>query len=48
MNINTKVSLFDTYVSSIVHYDYELWGQHPASDLESIHIDFCKKFLCVK
>lgn len=48
LNVNTKLSLFDTYIGSIVHYGCELWGQHPASELESIHLDFCKKLLCVK
>lgn len=39
LNVNTKLSLFDTYIGSIVYYSRELWEQHPASDLESKHLD---------
>ena len=48
LNVNTKLSLFDTYVGSIANYGCEVWGSHPAKDIEKVHLDFCKKILGVK
>ena len=39
----TKLSLFDTYISSIANYGCEIWGLHPAHELERVHLDFCKQ-----
>ena len=47
-NYATLLSLFDTYVSSILCYGSEIWGFHKAQDVEKIHIDFCKRILNVK
>ena len=43
LNVNTKLSLFDTYVGSVANYGCEVWGLHPAKDIEKVHLDFCKK-----
>ena len=48
LNVNTKLSLFDTYVGSVANYGCEVWGLHPAKDIEKVHLDFCKKILGVK
>ena len=48
LNVSTKLSLFDTYISSIANYGCEIWGLHPAHELERVHLDFCKQVLSVK
>ena len=47
LNVETKLYLFDTYVSSILSYSCEIWGYHSAIDIEKVHIDFCKRVLGV-
>jgi hypothetical protein len=47
-NIETKCSVFDTYVNSILCYAAEIWGFHKALDVEKVHISFCKNVLGVK
>lgn len=42
----TKVSLFDTYISSILSYGCEIWGFYNASHVEKLNTDFCKRLLC--
>ena len=43
LNVNTKLSLFDTYVGSVANYGCEVWGLHPAKDIKKVYLDFCKK-----
>ena len=43
LNVNTKLSLFDTYVGSVANYGCEVLGLHPAKDIEKVHLDFCEK-----
>ena len=47
-NHMTLLSLFDTYISSVLCYGSEIWGFHKAPDVEKVHIDFCKRILNVK
>ena len=47
-NIESKCSVFDTYVNSILNYGCEIWGFHKAKDVEKIHMSFCKNTLGVK
>ena len=47
-NIETKCSVFDTYVNSILSYASEVWGFHKGSDIEKVHLMFCKRILGVK
>ena len=47
-NVATKLSMFDTYVKSILSYGSEIWGFHKAPDVEKVHLMFCKKLLGVK
>lgn len=40
--------LFDAFVSSILNYSCEVWGNVKSKDLERIHLKFCKRMLNVK
>ena len=46
--ISQKLKLFDSLVSPVLNYAAEIWGHHPAPDVESIHSKFCRKLLCVR
>ncbi|XP_033745472.1 uncharacterized protein LOC117330985 [Pecten maximus] len=48
LNAETKLSLFDTYVSCILNYCCEVWGHHPAPKIEAVHLLFLKGLLNVK
>ena len=48
LNVFTNLSLFDTYVNSVLSYACEIWGHHPAPDIEKIHVKYCKRLLSVK
>ena len=47
-NVSTLLSLFDIYVSPILHYCSELWGYIKAQDMERVHTMFLKRLLGVK
>jgi len=40
--------LFDTFISSILKYECEIWGFGKNKELERIHLKFCKTLLNVK
>ena len=42
-NIETMLSVFDTYVNTVLSYGSEVWGFHPGQDVEKIHLLFCKQ-----
>ena len=42
------LSLFDTYVTSIVNYGCEIWGYHKGSDIETLHLYYLKRILKVR
>ena len=44
-NIETMLSVFDTYFNTVLSYGSEVWGFHPGRDVEKIHLLFCKKLL---
>ena len=46
-NVETKCSVFDMYVGSVLTYGSEIWGFHKAPDVEKVHINFCKNVLGV-
>ena len=48
LNVETKLQVFDTYVSSVLNYGCEVWGFNMAKDVEKIHTDFCKRILKVR
>ena len=47
-NIETLLSLFDTYVTSIWNYGCDVWGYHTAPDIEKVHLYFLKRILKVR
>ena len=48
LNTESKLSVFDTYVSSVLNYGSEIWGFHNAKDIETVHTKYCKQILKVK
>jgi hypothetical protein len=48
LNVITQFLLFGTYIGSLANYCCEVWGSHPANDLENVNLNFCKKVLGVK
>jgi hypothetical protein len=48
LNKETVLSLFDSYVSSIFNYGSEVWGANKGTNIEKVHMDFCKRLLGVK
>ena len=40
--------LFDKFVSPVLNYGSEVWGFHPGTDIETVHLKFCKRQLQVK
>ena len=48
MDIKTKLSLFDAMVVPILLYCSEVWGIYNFTDVDKIHIRFCKNILGVK
>ena len=47
-NHHTLLSLFDTYISSVLCYGCEIWGFHNTPDIEKVHVNYCKRILKVK
>ena len=48
LNFNTLLSLFDTYIGSILSYGSEVWGAYKAPAIERVHLHYCKNILHVK
>ena len=48
VNCKTMSGLFDTYVSSILYYSCEVWGFNKGTEVEKLHLEFCKRLLGVK
>ena len=48
LNVETRLHVFDTYVSSVLNYGCEVWGFNMAKEVEKIQTDFCKRILKVK
>ena len=48
LNAETLLSLFDTYIGSILNYGCEVWGFNKANSHEIIHMQFFKRILGVK
>jgi len=36
-SLKQKCKLFDSSVSSILNYSFEIWGYHKAPDIEVLH-----------
>ena len=48
LNVSEKIKLFDPMILPILTYGSEIWGFHPAPDIERVHLKFLKHILCVK
>ena len=48
LNVETKLYLFDCYISPVLFYGSEIWGFHNATEVEKLHLEFCKNVLKVK
>ena len=48
LNHTTRLFLFDCYISCVINYASEIWETQKGQILENLHLDFCKKLLCVK
>ena len=38
LNVETMISLFDTYFAGILKYGCEVWGSHNVNDVEKVDI----------
>ena len=48
LNVNEKIKLFDSLVSSVLNYASEVWGYDDCKDIEIVHNKFCRYLLGVK
>ena len=48
LNVNEKIKLFDSLVSSVLNYASEVWGYEDCKDIEIVHNKFCRYLLGVK
>ena len=48
LNVSEKIKLFDAIILPILTYGSEIWGFHPAPEIERVHLKFLKQILCVK
>ena len=48
LNTETMLSLFDTYVGSVLNYGYEIWNFHNGKDVEKVQLQYLKTLLGVK
>ena len=48
LNTETMLSLFDTYVGSVLNYGCEIWGFQNGRDLEKVQLKYLKTLLGVK
>ena len=48
LNVETLISLYDTYVASILNYGCEVWDSHSANNVEKVHLEYIKSILGVR
>ena len=48
VSVSHRLDLFDKLVSPILNYASEVWGFNQGDAIEKIHMQFCKRVLCVK
>jgi hypothetical protein len=48
LDVKTKLTLFDSLVVPILLYGSEVWGVSATSEVDKLHIKFCKRILGVK
>ena len=40
LNVETSLSLFDTYIGIFLQYASEIWGNHRCNCVEKVQLDF--------
>jgi hypothetical protein len=48
LTVDKQCYLFDTMVLPVLNYGAEIWGFHPAENIDRLHYQFCKRILHVK
>ena len=48
LNNETLLSLFDSYICSILNYASAIWGSHKGLNVEKVQLDFCEKCWVLK
>lgn len=48
LNPESLLSVFDSYIGSVVGYASAVWGFHKGDNCERLHLDYCKRLLGVK
>ena len=46
--IETSLSLFDTYIGSVLQYASEIWGNNHGNCVEKVQLHFIRKFKILK
>jgi hypothetical protein len=47
LTLDKQCYLLDTMVLPVLNYGAEIWGFHPADNIERLHFQFCKRILHV-
>ena len=48
LRVSFALDQFDKLITAILCYGCEVWGFHPAQDIERVHLSFIKRDLGVK
>ena len=48
LRVSLALDLFDKLITPILCYGCEVWGFHPAPDIERVHLSFSKHVLDVR
>ena len=48
LNIETVLSQFDCYITTVISYASEVWGYQKGKVVETVHLDVSKRLLGVK
>ena len=48
LNVESKLNVFDVYVSTVLNFGCEVWGFNVADKVEKVHIEFLKRILNAK
>ena len=48
VDVSVAIDLFDKTITPILNYGSEVWGFHPAPDIERVHLGYLKRVMGVK
>jgi hypothetical protein len=48
LTVDKQCYFFDTMILPVLNYGEEIWGFHPAENIDRLHYQFCKRILHVK